>query len=142
MDELYAVCAVNDVAKRQAVGYVLAKADENGAAVPFPVVVTRHKGKFYAYVNRCPHQGTRLDFQPGQFLDTGAGVFVCGKHGARFDIVTGHCVDGPCKGEALEKIDVVIDGGDVCLTGLSLAEEDGLDREEVDEMPQVMITSD
>jgi len=139
MDELYAVCSVNDVAKRQAIGYVLAKPGPDGATLPFPIVVTRHRGKFYAYVNRCPHQDSRLDFQPGQFLDTGGGAFICGKHGAKFDIVTGHCEDGPCKGEALEKLEVVVDGGDICITGVQLAEEDGLDRVENDEMPEIVI---
>ncbi len=72
VDELYAICSVNDVAKRQAIGYVLAKPGPDGQTFPFPIVVTRHRGKFYAYVNRCPHQDSRLDFQPGQFLDTAA----------------------------------------------------------------------
>ena len=67
--EIYAVCHVNDVVKRRALGFVLAHVNDAGEIVPFPIVVTRQAGKFYAYVNRCPHQGTRLDFEPKQFLD-------------------------------------------------------------------------
>ncbi|QGM47345.1 Rieske (2Fe-2S) protein [Methylocystis heyeri] len=140
--ELFAVCHVNDVAKRRAVGYVLARVDENGKTVPFPVVITRFKGKYYGYVNRCPHQGTRLDFEPRQFLDSGLQNLMCGKHGALFDIPTGHCNDGPCKGERLEPVEVVIDNEEVCITGVILAEEDGLDREENDEMPEIVIQPD
>jgi hypothetical protein len=36
----------------------------------------------------------------------------------------------------------VIDDGDVCLTGVQLAEEDGLDIPDPDEIPEVMITGD
>lgn len=140
--EIYAVCHVNDVAKRRAVGYVLARVDDEGKTVPFPVVILRHVGKYYAYVNRCPHQGTRLDFEPKQFLDPTQRFLLCGKHGAVFDIPTGHCTDGPCKGERLEPVEVLIDEEEVCIAGVRIAEEDGLDREENDEMPEVVIQPD
>jgi nitrite reductase/ring-hydroxylating ferredoxin subunit len=139
--EIYAVCHVNDVAKRGAVGFVLARRDGDKSA-PFPIFVLRQGKTYYAYVNRCPHQGARIDFQPGHFLDQGHRAIICGKHGALFELTTGKCYDGPCAGAALEKIECVIDGEDVCITGVELAEEDGLDREENDEMPPVMITSD
>jgi hypothetical protein len=42
----------------------------------------------------------------------------------------------------LKTIEIVIDDGDVCLTGVQLAEEDGLDLDEADGAPEVMITSD
>jgi nitrite reductase/ring-hydroxylating ferredoxin subunit len=137
--ELYAVCHVNDVAKRRAVGYVLASVNEEGKTVPFPLVIARHKGKYYGYVNRCPHQGTRLDFEPKQFLDASLQNLLCGKHGALFDISTGHCIDGPCRGERLEPVEVVVDEEEVCIVGVKLAEEDGLDREENDETPEIVI---
>ncbi len=139
--ELFAVCHVNDVAKRGAVGFVLARRDGD-KTVPFPIFVVRQGKAYHAYLNRCPHQGARIDFQPGHFLDQGHRAIVCGKHGALFEIATGKCYDGPCTGASLEKIEVVIDGEDVCITGVELVEEDGLDREEKDEMPQIMITSD
>ncbi|WP_349362225.1 Rieske 2Fe-2S domain-containing protein [Methylocystis sp. JR02] len=139
--ELFAVCHVNDVAKRGAVGFVLARR-EGDKTVPFPIFVVRQGRVYHAYANRCPHQGARIDFQPGHFLDQGHRAIVCGKHGALFDPVTGNCYDGPCAGAALEKIEVVVDGEDVCITGVELAEEDGLDRPENDEMPPVMVTSD
>jgi len=140
--EIYAVCHVNDVVKRRALGFVLARLDGAGEVVPFPIVVTRQAGKLYAYVNRCPHQGTRLDFEPKQFLDPSQRYLLCGKHGAQFDIATGHCNDGPCKGERLEAVEVVIDDEEVCIAGVKIAEEDGLDREENDEMPEVLIQAD
>jgi nitrite reductase/ring-hydroxylating ferredoxin subunit len=140
--ELFAVCHVNDVAKRRAMGLVLARLGEDGKTVPFPIVVARRDGQYYAYVNRCPHQGSRLDFEPKQFLDSSARFLLCGKHGAQFDIATGHCVDGPCLGKRLEPVVVVIDEEDLCITGVRLAEEDGLDRPENDEMPEIVIQPD
>jgi nitrite reductase/ring-hydroxylating ferredoxin subunit len=137
--EIFAVCHVNDVLKRRAVGVVLARRAENGAIIPFPIVIARENGKVYAYVNRCPHQGARLDFEPRQFLDPSGRRLMCGKHGAGFEIATGICLDGPCKGERLERVEALIDGEDVCVVGVNLAEEDGLDREENDEMPEVVI---
>ena len=51
--EIYAVCHVNDVVKRRALGFVLARLNDAGEVVPVPIVVTRQAGKFYAYVNRA-----------------------------------------------------------------------------------------
>lgn len=137
--EIFAVCHVNDVAKRRAVGYVLARLDQNGKTTPFPIVIARHQGKFYGYVNRCPHQGTRLDFEPKQFMDPSLRYLLCGKHGAQFDIPTGVCQDGPCKGDRLEPVEIIVDQDEVCIVGVELAEEDGLDRPENDEMPEIVI---
>jgi nitrite reductase/ring-hydroxylating ferredoxin subunit len=140
--EIYAVCHINDVDKRRAVGFVLARLDDDGRTIPFPIVVTRQGGNYYAYVNRCPHQGSRLDFEPKQFLDSSRRYLLCGKHGAQFDIPTGQCVDGPCKGERLEPVQVVIDEDELCIGGVRLAEEDGLDRDENDETPEIVIQPD
>jgi hypothetical protein len=56
---------------------------------------------------------------------------------------TGHCFSGASQGKALTPITLVIDDGDVCLTGIELAEEDGLDTTEPgDDVPEVLITGD
>ncbi len=137
--EIYAVCHVNDVAKRRAVGYVLARLDESGKTVPFPIVIARHQGRFYGYVNCCPHQAARLDFEPKQFMDPSLRFLLCGKHGAQFDIVSGICRDGPCKGQKLERVEIIVDQDEICVVGVELAEEDGLDRPENDETPEIVI---
>ena len=142
MEEVYAICRVSDVANNRAKGFVLVRLDDDGNKVPWPVLVVRKDKHIYGYVNRCPHQGIQLDFEPDQFLDSGLTHLLCGKHGAQFDIATGQCADGPCKGECLEPIDLVIDDGDLCVSDVRLAEEDGLDLPEPDEHPDVMITSD
>jgi nitrite reductase/ring-hydroxylating ferredoxin subunit len=98
--------------------------------------------QFFGFENACPHQGWRLDTRPGEFLDGEGNFITCGNHHAQFDPDTGHCFIGPCQGQHLTPITLVIDDGDVCLTGVQLAEEDGLDIPDPDEMPEVMITRD
>ena len=52
--------------------------DEKGFAV-------RHGGRVCAFVNRCPHLGTELDWQPGEFFEEGGLYLVCSTHGAIFE---------------------------------------------------------
>jgi hypothetical protein len=42
----------------------------------------------------------------------------------------------------LTPVDLVIDEGDVCVSGVRLVEEDGLDLPDPDAMPEVMIQPD
>jgi len=73
--------------------------EANGFAVRF-------RGKVSAFVNRCPHLGTELDWQPGEFFETGGLYLVCSTHGALFEPNTGYCVAGPCRGASLEPLKV------------------------------------
>jgi nitrite reductase/ring-hydroxylating ferredoxin subunit len=66
----------------------------------------RFAGEPRAYVNRCPHMGTELDWQPGDFFDESGAYLVCATHGALFEPHNGHCIAGPCRGASLEPIGV------------------------------------
>jgi nitrite reductase/ring-hydroxylating ferredoxin subunit len=82
--------------------------EERGFAVRFG-------GRVRAFVNRCPHAWTELDWQPGEFFDM-AGVYLqCSTHGAIFVPDTGYCVAGPCRGASLEPLEVREQGGRVYL---------------------------
>ena len=142
MNELFAICRTFEIDDGQARGFVLMRAEESGNAKPWPILITRKTNQFFAFENVCPHQGSRLDTRPGEFLDEEGNFLTCGNHHAQFDPDTGHCFIGPCQGQRLTPITLVIDDGDVCLTGVQLAEEDGLDIPDPDEMPEVMITAD
>ena len=124
MDELYVICRTIEIDDRDVKGFVLMRAGENGEPKPWPIMITRKCNQFYGYENACPHQGSRLDTTPGQFLDEDENFITCGNHQAQFDPDTGECFIGPCKGQRLTPITLVIDDGDVCLTGVVLAEED------------------
>ena len=60
------------------------------------------------YWNICPHIGTPLDWQEDEFLDSDGELIRCANHGALFDIVSGHCIIGPCKGKSLCKIPFIV----------------------------------
>jgi len=61
-------------------------------------------GRVVAYVNRCPHAGTQLDWQPGEFFEETGLYLACSTHGALFEPGSGRCVAGPCRGAALEPL--------------------------------------
>jgi len=58
---------------------------------------------------------------------------MCGKHGALFELGTGQCLEGPCKGRSLTPVALTIIDGEVCATGVTLVadeEEDLTDETE------------
>jgi nitrite reductase/ring-hydroxylating ferredoxin subunit len=61
----------------------------------------RRSGQAYVYLNRCPHRGVGLEWQPDQFLDPSNSLIQCATHGALFLIEDGECVAGPCAGQSL-----------------------------------------
>jgi nitrite reductase/ring-hydroxylating ferredoxin subunit len=77
--------------------------------------VVRHGGKACAFVNRCPHLGTELDWQPGEFFEESGLYLVCSTHGALFEPATGLCVAGPCRGASLEPLQIREHEGQVLL---------------------------
>lgn len=87
--------------------------DRVPGAAPFFVV--RRRNEVFAYRNRCPHAGAPLDWRPGAFLSAGRDMVLCSMHGALFEIGSGVCVRGPCRGDALSAVPVEVRGGGVYL---------------------------
>jgi nitrite reductase/ring-hydroxylating ferredoxin subunit len=58
--------------------------------------VLRHEGRAVAYLNRCVHVPTEMDWQPGHFLDSDREFIICSIHGASYHAQSGRCVGGPC----------------------------------------------
>jgi len=86
---------------------------ERGLGVRFRIVpgapeergfAIRSGGQVHAYVNECPHVGTELDWQPGEFFDIAGLYLVCSTHGALFEPGTGYCIAGPCRGASLRPL--------------------------------------
>ena len=101
-----------------------ASLEEGGQGVRFPLgegeraavgFAIRHGGTVRAFVNRCPHMGTELDWQPGEFFEESGLYLVCATHGALFQPATGLCVAGPCKGASLEALRTREENGRVLL---------------------------
>jgi nitrite reductase/ring-hydroxylating ferredoxin subunit len=121
----YVICGMSDIPSQKARGFRLVRLDENGVQRPLSIVVVRWGRRVFGYVNRCPHDGVNLDWERDTFLDPNYGTrLMCGKHGAMFDLATGECVDGPCKGDSLEPVALAVLDDDICITGVVLAEED------------------
>ncbi len=72
--------------------------------------VVNFDGRFHAYVNRCAHAGTPLDWWPNEFFTDDGRLLVCATHGALFQPDTGRCAGGPCAGGALWPLTVRVEG--------------------------------
>ena len=105
-------------------GRVIARVDDisPGSVKKFWLICQKYRldgflindqGSFHAYVNRCRHMPTPLDFVRDQFLSEDGQFLRCYTHGALYEFATGLCIDGPCKGESLYRLPVRIDGGEV-----------------------------
>lgn len=69
-----------------------------------------------AYLNNCPHLGIPLNWQPDEFLSIDGTHIQCSTHGALFTLDDGHCITGPCTGQALTPLLIdQKDNGDICL---------------------------
>ena len=73
---------------------------------PVRAFAMRFDGRVVAYLNRCAHVPTELDWQPGEFLDREREFIVCAVHGAAYEPRTGRCAGGPCGRSGLTVIDV------------------------------------
>lgn len=64
----------------------------------------RVDGNVRAYLNRCAHVPTELDWNPGKFFDSEATLLICSTHGALYAPDSGRCVAGPCRGRGLVQL--------------------------------------
>ena len=79
------------------------------------LLVVMRAGKLYVYENQCPHSGETLDPMGGSVASGGGLILVCQRHGAEFLSDTGHCVAGPCLGEALRGVNYRIENDDILI---------------------------
>lgn len=96
--------------------------EERGKAVVFDVLLwgqparafaLRFDGRVVAYMNRCAHVPTELDWQPGEFLDLDKRWIICSIHGATYEPANGHCIAGPCGRARLMRIETLERDGQV-----------------------------
>jgi len=124
-NEVFVICDAKSIGRGAAMPFSLLRNCGDGESRPFPIVVVRtHRDGYLGYVNACPHQGRWLNFGDGDFFTKDRAFLRCGRHGARFDIETGACVEGDCKGKNLERVLIEVLDGDVCVRGVPLVEDD------------------
>lgn len=98
------LCKLSDLPEEGARGFVLPQTQ---------LVAVRDRSGVHVYLNRCPHLGIRLQWSGHDFLDS-EGMFIrCATHGALFEKDSGLCIQGPCRGEHLWKIECRIEDGTV-----------------------------
>jgi nitrite reductase/ring-hydroxylating ferredoxin subunit len=126
----FVICNLDDIPSRRARAFQLLRRDADGAERTFSIFVVRWGTRVFGYINQCPHGAVNLDWERNQFLDPSGLRLMCGKHGALFEIGTGRCVDGPCRGEKLTPVDVSVIEGDICISGVELVEAEDTDTPE------------
>jgi nitrite reductase/ring-hydroxylating ferredoxin subunit len=104
------VCALSEIPASGCRGFAVGEGDW-----PLRGVVVRTAKGVAAYVNRCPHAGHRLNLKPHVFLTPDDALILCTSHGALFEKENGFCVAGPCAGQSLTPVPVVVENGHVLL---------------------------
>ena len=79
-------------------------------------LLVNDNGRFHAYINRCRHMPTPLDFIRDQFVSEDGRYLMCYTHGALYERATGVCVSGPCQGESLYRLPVAVDQGEILVS--------------------------
>ena len=75
------------------------------------VIVTRRGDAIAAFRNKCPHAGYPLQRADGRVVVQEGRFMLCAAHGASFGLSDGACAGGPCNGEGLERVEIVVRDG-------------------------------
>ncbi len=84
---------------------------------PFKGFVVRQGDRVHAYQNFCMHVGHALNWKPDTFLTEDSSRIICASHGALYDIATGECVGGPCRGKSLRRVECELRDGMIVVRG-------------------------
>lgn len=79
------------------------------------IFLVRKAGEIRGYLNQCPHTGGPLDWVPDQFLDLDRRWIQCATHDALFNIDSGLCIAGPCSGQSLTSVELLLEGDIICM---------------------------
>tara|TARA_B100000519_G_scaffold9380_1_gene7434 strand:+ start:462 stop:845 length:384 start_codon:yes stop_codon:yes gene_type:complete len=124
------LCLLSDLKNGEAKGF-----NVEGSGIAQRLIIVRQGDGVKAYINLCPHIGSRLDGDVGQFLDDeDPTMLLCDSHAALFRIEDGVCVEGPCEGDKLFPADVTVVGNAVVYV------RDGVEL--VDEISRIVSTTD
>lgn len=107
------LCRLEEIEDGEGKGFTLETADGS-----CDIFVVRDGDAAYGYVNSCPHTGTPLDWTPDRFMSEDGSYIMCATHGALFQIEDGDCIAGPCAGDRLTGVPLIVDeDGRVILGG-------------------------
>lgn len=77
-----------------------------------PAFAVRFRGRVYAYLNRCAHVPTELDWVAGEFFDDSKLYLICATHGALYAPESGRCRGGRCRGLGRGLVPVAVEERD------------------------------
>lgn len=106
-DDQVRLCRLDEIPDGAARGFRLR--DATGREVR--IFAVRRGATVYAYLNRCPHRGTPLDWTQDHLLDAEGRHLVCATHGALFRVEDGVCLAGPCVGDQLVPVPLALEDG-------------------------------
>jgi nitrite reductase/ring-hydroxylating ferredoxin subunit len=73
------------------------------------VLLVRRGARVFGWRDACPHHGgTPMAWRKDAYLNADRSRIVCAAHGAQFDIETGACTLGPCLGQGLQAVELVL----------------------------------
>ena len=105
----YFLCQQQDIIETQPRGFDI---EVNTDETLLSVILIRYENQLYCYLNRCPHLGIPLNWQPDDFLSVEYTHIQCSTHGALFNPEDGQCIMGPCNGGQLTPLAIECDEGD------------------------------
>ena len=79
----------------------------------YDIFIQRLGDNAFAYTNVCPHAGTPLNMDEGQFMEKTGRYLMCHTHGALFQLEDGLCVAGPCNGASLTVVEISVNNGNI-----------------------------
>ena len=103
------ICSVDDIPEREARGFETAQGS---------IFITQRDGQFYGYHNLCPHLDVNLEYMEDEFLDREHEYIICSNHSALFQVETGLCIWGPCQGQSLTTVPLLIQDGQIYVEGI------------------------
>jgi len=106
------VCALSALGDRECREFSIGDGDW-----PFKGFVVRLGGEVFAYQNFCVHVGHPLNWSPNSFLTPDGDRIICASHGALYDIRSGECAGGPCRGKALNAVECEVRDGTIIVRG-------------------------
>lgn len=112
------LCALDSIPDRQARAFPYeteVPGQIHGHGHALTLLVVRWGEQAYGYINSCPHAGVPLEWQEGRFMSLDGYQLQCSTHGALFEISSGLCTWGPCKGQRLRKVELRINAGEIFL---------------------------
>lgn len=104
------LCALEDIPDGQAKDFAFGEGTE-----AFRLLVLRSGENVWGYINKCPHFGVPLNVEPGRFTLFDHTYLYCSVHCAMFRFEDGYCEDGPCTGDSLVKVPLMINDTRVCI---------------------------